>query len=277
MTARRHSQHPGGVPADAGKPAPVAAKAAAIDAEQARPLTWKTVVKRALVVAVAGAAVYLVLPQLMAVLGSWPRLSTLNPTWFTRGRRRRPVQHAHHRGVRYRHRRRRPHRVLPARGRRPAGATTVRTAHHPGRRSSQPRARPYRPARCRRVRPVRCLRRDHPAHRLAAGSTRARGAEPVEPAHPRPAAAADRPRQAAANRTRHDQVSAGQEMVAGDPADRRPARLRLLLPARRAARHRSRTAALPGAAWPTPPPTSSRCSRSPRAGWASWRQACVAC
>jgi uncharacterized protein (TIRG00374 family) len=83
MTARRHSQYPGGVPADAGKPAPVAAKAAAIDAEQAHPLTWKTVVKRALVVAVAGAAVYLVLPQLMAVLGSWPRLSTLNPIWFT--------------------------------------------------------------------------------------------------------------------------------------------------------------------------------------------------
>ncbi len=32
-------------PADAGKPAPVAAKAAPIDAAQAHPLTWKTVVK----------------------------------------------------------------------------------------------------------------------------------------------------------------------------------------------------------------------------------------
>jgi len=76
-------QHSGQGPADDGKPAPVAAKAAAIDAAQAQPLTWKTVVKRALVVAVTGAAIYLVLPSLIAVLGSWPRLSTLNPIWFT--------------------------------------------------------------------------------------------------------------------------------------------------------------------------------------------------
>jgi hypothetical protein len=63
-------------------PAPVAAKAASIDAAQARPLTWKSVVRSALVVAVAGLAIYLVLPRLMAVLGAWPRLSTLNPVWF---------------------------------------------------------------------------------------------------------------------------------------------------------------------------------------------------
>jgi hypothetical protein len=56
VTARRHARHPGGEPVNAGKPAPVAAKAAAIDAAQAHPLTWKTVVKRALAVAVAGAA-----------------------------------------------------------------------------------------------------------------------------------------------------------------------------------------------------------------------------
>jgi uncharacterized protein (TIRG00374 family) len=40
-------------------------------------------VKRAAAVAVAGAALYLVLPSLIAVLGAWPRLSTLNPIWFT--------------------------------------------------------------------------------------------------------------------------------------------------------------------------------------------------
>jgi len=34
-------------------------------------------------VAVAGATIYLVLPRLIAVLGAWPRLSTLNPIWFT--------------------------------------------------------------------------------------------------------------------------------------------------------------------------------------------------
>ena len=39
--------------------------------------------KRALPVAVAGAAIYLVLPALIKVLGAWPRLSTLNPVWFT--------------------------------------------------------------------------------------------------------------------------------------------------------------------------------------------------
>jgi uncharacterized membrane protein YbhN (UPF0104 family) len=47
----------------------VAEKAAAIDAVEARPLTWKTVAKRALPVAVAGAALYLVLPKLIAVRG----------------------------------------------------------------------------------------------------------------------------------------------------------------------------------------------------------------
>ena len=83
MTARRDGQHPGGEPVNAGKSASVAAKAAAIDAAQARPLTWKTIVMRALAVAVAGAALYLVLPKLIAVLGAWPRLSTLNPVWFT--------------------------------------------------------------------------------------------------------------------------------------------------------------------------------------------------
>ncbi len=82
VTARRHSQHPGGAPVDAGRTAPLAAKATSIDAEQARPRTWKTVVRRALAVAVAGAAIYLALPQLLAVLGAWPRLSTLNPVWF---------------------------------------------------------------------------------------------------------------------------------------------------------------------------------------------------
>jgi uncharacterized protein (TIRG00374 family) len=67
---------------DTGKSSSVAQKAAAIDAAQAHPPTWKTVLKRALPVAVAGAAIYLVLPKLIAVLGAWPRLSTLNPIWF---------------------------------------------------------------------------------------------------------------------------------------------------------------------------------------------------
>jgi uncharacterized protein (TIRG00374 family) len=83
MTARRQYRQPGGEPIDAGKSTSAAEKAAAIDAAQAHPPTWKTVVKRALPVAVAGAAIYLVLPALIKVLGEWPRLSTLNPVWFT--------------------------------------------------------------------------------------------------------------------------------------------------------------------------------------------------
>jgi len=89
MTARRHprppgdGQQPGGEPIDAGKSTSVAQKAAAIDAAQAHPPNWKTILKRALPVAVAGAAIYLVLPALIKVLGAWPRLSTLNPVWFT--------------------------------------------------------------------------------------------------------------------------------------------------------------------------------------------------
>jgi uncharacterized protein (TIRG00374 family) len=82
VTAHGHAQHPDGESAGAGKPASVKAKAAAIDAAQAHPLTWKAVVRRVAAVAVAGAAIYLVLPKLIAVLGAWPRLSTLNPAWF---------------------------------------------------------------------------------------------------------------------------------------------------------------------------------------------------
>jgi uncharacterized protein (TIRG00374 family) len=77
------SQPPGGPPAVAGKSASVTAKAAAIDAAQAHPPTWQTIVKRVLPVAMAGAAIYIVMPSLIAVFGAWPRLSTLNPVWFT--------------------------------------------------------------------------------------------------------------------------------------------------------------------------------------------------
>jgi uncharacterized membrane protein YbhN (UPF0104 family) len=84
VTAHKHPQGADSGPAaGGGRSAPVAAKAAAINAEQQRPLTWKTVIKQALVVALAGVAIYLVLPKLAAVLGSWPRLSTLSPIWFT--------------------------------------------------------------------------------------------------------------------------------------------------------------------------------------------------
>jgi uncharacterized protein (TIRG00374 family) len=82
VTEHSHPQRASAGAVDAGRSAAVAAQAAAIDAAQAHPPTWKTIVKRALVVVVAGAAIYLVLPELIAVFGAWPRLSTLNPAWF---------------------------------------------------------------------------------------------------------------------------------------------------------------------------------------------------
>src|ERR1700749_1413509 len=56
--------------------------AARIDEEKSHPLAWKTVAKRAAVVAVAGIAIYLVFPAITEVFASWPRLSTLNPWWL---------------------------------------------------------------------------------------------------------------------------------------------------------------------------------------------------
>ena len=57
--------------------------AAAIEAEQGHLLQWKIVLKRAVAVAVAGLAIDLVLPSITEVFASWPRLSTLQPIWFT--------------------------------------------------------------------------------------------------------------------------------------------------------------------------------------------------
>jgi uncharacterized protein (TIRG00374 family) len=53
-----------------------------IETEKAHPLPWKTVAKRAVVVAVAGLSIYLVFPAITEVLASWPRLSTLHPWWL---------------------------------------------------------------------------------------------------------------------------------------------------------------------------------------------------
>ncbi len=50
--------------------------------QQHQPFRWKTLVKRLVVVLVTGIAFYLVLPELIAVLHSWPRLATLNLLWF---------------------------------------------------------------------------------------------------------------------------------------------------------------------------------------------------
>jgi len=76
--AHKHPESAGGRPAEVSRPDPVAAKAAAIKAMQAHPPTWKTVIKRVLVLAAAGLAIYLVLPGLMAV----QRLALRTTGWF---------------------------------------------------------------------------------------------------------------------------------------------------------------------------------------------------
>ncbi len=79
--AAEHLQNAGGGQPGVGRPTPAAAKAASLDAAHSHPLTWRTVLSRALVIAAAGLAIYLVLPGLTEVLASWPRLSTLEPAW----------------------------------------------------------------------------------------------------------------------------------------------------------------------------------------------------
>jgi len=47
-----------------------------------RPLTWKLLLRQAVVLAVAGLVIYLLLPKLTRVLASWPRLAGLAPAWM---------------------------------------------------------------------------------------------------------------------------------------------------------------------------------------------------
>ena len=46
------------------------------------PLSWKLLLRHAVVVAFAGLVIYLILPKLTQVLASWPRLTTLAPAWM---------------------------------------------------------------------------------------------------------------------------------------------------------------------------------------------------
>jgi uncharacterized protein (TIRG00374 family) len=55
---------------------------ARFEQEQRRPIRWKAVVKRSIVITISGVALYLVAPSVIAVLHSWPKLVTLNLLWF---------------------------------------------------------------------------------------------------------------------------------------------------------------------------------------------------
>lgn len=53
-----------------------------VDQQERHPLTWKTVVRKAVPILIAGLGIYFVFPSIPEVLASWPQLSTLEPAWF---------------------------------------------------------------------------------------------------------------------------------------------------------------------------------------------------
>ncbi len=58
-------------------------RTAAIEAALQHPETWRSLLKRAVPLVIAGASIYLLFPAITKVLGAWPRLASLDPIWFT--------------------------------------------------------------------------------------------------------------------------------------------------------------------------------------------------
>lgn len=52
------------------------------DAKSGAAFPWRAVLKRGLIIAIAGVAIYLVFPAVLEVFDAWPRLKTLDPIWF---------------------------------------------------------------------------------------------------------------------------------------------------------------------------------------------------
>jgi uncharacterized protein (TIRG00374 family) len=55
---------------------------AQFESQQQHPFPWKAVVKRSIVIVIAGAALYVVAPEIIGVFHSWPRIVDLNLLWF---------------------------------------------------------------------------------------------------------------------------------------------------------------------------------------------------
>ncbi len=75
---------PTGVPPDPADPAGQRVRSfeSQFEEQQHTPFPWKALVKRSIVVLIAGVALYLVLPELIDVFHSWPKLVTLNLLFF---------------------------------------------------------------------------------------------------------------------------------------------------------------------------------------------------
>jgi hypothetical protein len=54
-----------------------------LEADVASPLPWRSIAKKSVLVLVAGITIYLVFPSLAAVFGSFDKLTSLDPIWFT--------------------------------------------------------------------------------------------------------------------------------------------------------------------------------------------------
>ena len=57
------------------------------------PLPWRSIAKKTVMVVVAGITIYLVFPSLAEVFDSFPKLTSLDPIWFSVGRRSSQVAH----------------------------------------------------------------------------------------------------------------------------------------------------------------------------------------
>jgi uncharacterized protein (TIRG00374 family) len=69
-------------PVESGEPEPRRGIAQRDVGQESAPLTWKSVLKRAVPVVIAGVALYLVYPSIASVLSSWPKISTLSVGWL---------------------------------------------------------------------------------------------------------------------------------------------------------------------------------------------------
>ena len=54
-----------------------------IEKDVESPLPWRSIAKRTAAVVVTGITIYLVFPSLTEVFSSWPKLTSLDPVWFT--------------------------------------------------------------------------------------------------------------------------------------------------------------------------------------------------
>ena len=54
-----------------------------IEEDVASPLSWRSIAKKSVMVVVGGVAIYLVFPSLTEVFDSFPKLTSLDPIWFT--------------------------------------------------------------------------------------------------------------------------------------------------------------------------------------------------